>query len=116
WPAATAPMYNDSMACRDLNISRVLCSIVAGAFITVVLGWTAMFYPGGPHGYGPPADQELGMVLTSRGDRNWQISSGRNGWHHVVTYWHMQVSGHSIIFSLSDIQAREFTLTDFRAH
>lgn len=75
-----------------------------------------MFIPNGEYGYGPPASDDLGLTMTSDGARIWQLSEGRNAWHHVVSYWHMQASGLSIMIPVSDYEAREFNLGELRTH
>ena len=44
--------------------------------------------------------------------RIWQMSRGDNSWHTVVDYWHMQVSGLSLMIPTADYEAERF---DFHA-
>jgi len=75
-----------------------------------------MFIPRGPHGYGPPVTEPLGLAKTSDGGRIWQIERGRNTWHTAVRYWHMQVSGLAPAIPAADYEARKFDLESLPAH
>lgn len=112
----TAASYDGRMNRRRAIAGRLLRALVVGAAVTVLLAWLAMFFPGGRHGYGPPPMQDLGLVKTSDGARTWQLSAGRNAWHHVVTYWHVQVSGMSIMMRDDDFAARQFDPNELPAH
>lgn len=86
-----------------------------GVIVTIAISWTAMFVPWGAHGYGPPDEQELGLV-DGREYKSYQVSSGRNAWHHVVSYWWIQVSGRSMMFMVEDREARKLDLDTLPAH
>lgn len=76
---------------------RVLFAIAIGIITTIAISWVAMFIPYGSHGYGPPVFDDLGIVVGSPSTgKSYQVSEGRNAWHHVVTYWWMQISGQSL--------------------
>lgn len=44
-------------------------------------------------------------------DRIWQLNRRPGAWHTVIDYWHMQVSGQSLMIPSADYEAQKF---DFR--
>jgi hypothetical protein len=89
------------MSARSVTPRMTLLALVLGTMTTVAIAWVAMFIPHGEHGYGPPAASELGVVLDETGEypRYLQLWEGRNAMHHVVSFWWMQISGQSLMFS-----------------
>lgn len=93
---------------RVQNLRRAALCVAFGLLVTVALAWAAMFWPrGGRDYYGPPSVEEIGLTRTSDASSIWTITEGRNAWHHVVTYWRMQISGMSLTIPLDDYRARE---------
>lgn len=83
-------------------------ALLLGLATTVALAWLAMFVPrSGRDYYGPPATTDLGRARTSDGSRTWSISEGRNAWHHVVSYWFNQISGHAMMIPTADFEANK---------
>lgn len=89
---------------------RISIALLAGVAITVALSWLAMPLPRGNAWHGPKTAQDLGL-WEARDGKLWSISRGRNAWHTVVSYWHMQVSGQSMMIPEADYEAQKF---DFR--
>jgi hypothetical protein len=83
---------------------------------TVVVAWLAMLLPVASHGYGPAVADDIGVALAPGGVKTWQISEGRDRWHHVVQYWWMQISGQSLMMSIDDLEARKIDLATLPAH
>lgn len=75
-----------------------------------------MLVPYSDHGYGPPIDGELGLVRTTDELRIIDLSEGRNAWHHIVSYWWMQMSGRSLWIPISDFEARAVRLDTVPSH
>jgi hypothetical protein len=104
------------------SVSReVLVSLCVGVVASVAISWLAMFLPHGDHGYGPPVDRDLGVAHGTPynqggSGKTWQISEGRNAWHHVVSYWWMQVSGQSLSMPIDDFEARKLDLGTLPDH
>ena len=93
---------------RGHQVRRLSVALLVGVMVTVALAWLAMFLPTGSQWYGPAATEQLGLAKTSDAARIWQIDRGRNAWHVVVRYWHMQISGRSIMMSSEDFEGRRF--------
>lgn len=89
---------------------RIFIAILAGVATTVALSWLAMPLPRGNAWYGPRTHEDLGLWEAQDG-RHWGIDRGRNAWHTVVSYWHMQISGYSLSIPAADYEAWKF---DFR--
>lgn len=87
-----------------------------GLAMTVFISWTAMFWPNGKHGYGPPALTEVGLSKTADGHRIWRISEGHNAWHHVVDYWFNQISGMAVMIPIADYEAQKVDLESLPRH
>lgn len=85
---------------RDLLLA-VAIYLAAGAATAVALAWLAMFLPTGNAWHGPRTQQDLG-VWEAEDRKLWSIARGRNPWHTVVTYWHMQVSGLSLMIPIAE--------------
>lgn len=90
-----------------MRVRRIATALVFGIVATVAIAWLAMFLPPGRAWNGPPADQSLGMWKDSEG-RIWTMCRGDNAWHTVVDYWHMQVSGASLMIPTADYEAQKF--------
>jgi len=95
--------------------------VAVGLFLTIATSWLAMFVPNGDHGYGPRIDRDLGVARGTPYDqggsgKTWQISEGRNAWHHVVSYWWMQISGQSLWMPEDDYQAQRLDLSTLADH
>jgi hypothetical protein len=102
--------------CYPHPMRRVLLAIAVGIIITIAISWTAMLIPYGSHGYGPPVFDEIGIVVGSPSTgKSYQVSEGRNAWHHVVTYWWMQISGYSITLT-NDANERVIDLQTLPSH
>ena len=86
-----------------MKAGSLVATVGAGVVTTVVISWLAMFVPTGHAWYGPPTNQALGAAKASDG-KFWQLSRGQNGWHSVVSYWHMQISGMSMWMADDDYQ------------
>lgn len=97
------------MTRRALRPRRIAAALLVGAVVTVVLSWMAMFLPRGNAWYGPPHGQNLGLCEDSE-EKVWDLSRGDNAWHTVVSYWHMQISGHSLWIPAADYEAQKFDL------
>lgn len=96
--------------------ARLALVLLLGIAITIAISWTAMFWPRNRHGCGPLVDAEIGLTQSTTGDETWQISEGRNAWHHVVSYWRMQISGLSLMMPLDDYKSREVDLKILPSH
>lgn len=96
--------------------ARFVTALAAGLLITVLIAWAAMFWPYGKHGYGPATSVEVGLAKTADGHRIWQISEGRNAWHRVLAFHHMQISGASIMIPVDDYEARKVDLESLPRH
>ena len=108
--------YDGPMMTRGHSVRGLLVSIMLGIAITVVLAWLAMFLPLKHRWQGPPATDEVGLTKAADDIRIWQISRGANAWHRVYTYWHMQISGMSMMMSLDDYNARNVLLKAVPRH
>ena len=76
-----------------------------------------MFIPYGSHGYGPPVFDDLGIVDGSPSSgKTYQVREGRTAWHHVVTYWWMQMSGRSFTLSRDAYENDLIDLTSLPSH
>ena len=106
------------MRARSNQLRPIAIALLPGAITTIAIAWAAMFIPHGGHGYGPPVFDDLGIVLddSSEYPRYVQVSEGRNAWHHVVTYWWMQMSGQSLWIPLEDYEARKLDLDELPDH
>lgn len=108
------------MPCRPSNTVRpILFALALGAFTTVTLAWAAMFFPNGDHGYGPPTVTELGIALDDSGEspRYIQVWEGASASHRVISYWWMQVSGQSLVFSQPyDYESRKAAINALPRH
>jgi hypothetical protein len=100
---------------RWLTGRRICFALEFGVLITIAISWTAMFVPWGRHGYGPPIYGDLGLVDGSN-YRTYQVSEGSNAWHHVVSYWWMQVSGQSLMMTIDDCEAGALDLNTLPSH
>ena len=98
------------MRIRRRYARRIANALGAGVIATIALGWLAMFLPAGNAWYGPPAAQVLGLWKADD-QKVWRISRGANAWHTTVVYWHMQISGLSLMIPTADYEAQKF---DFR--
>lgn len=96
---------------RTIQVRQIVIALVFGIIVTVSISWLAMFLPRGNAWYGPRTTEDVGLWKTDDESKIWEMSRGENAWHEVVTYWHMQMSGHSIMIPLEDYEARKF---DFR--
>lgn len=92
-------------------VLRIIIALLVGVIVTIALSCLAKRFPTGNAWYGPPATEDIGLWKTDDGYTIWQISRGSNAWHEVVTYWHMQISGQSLMIQIEDYEARTF---DFR--
>lgn len=96
---------------------RLAFAVLLGLATTIALAWLAMFVPrSGRDYYGPPATTDLGYSRTSDGSRIWFISEGRNAWHHVVSYWFMQISGQAMMIRIEDYEANKANLEALPRH
>jgi hypothetical protein len=99
---------------RPSRLRRVVIAILLGVATTVAVSWLAMFLPSGAHGYGPRIDHDFGIATAPSIMKTFQISEGRNRWHHVVQYWWMQVSGQSM--AMMDRDERQFDIAQLPSH
>jgi hypothetical protein len=114
---AMCAVFSFSMSQRRVSIRRIVIALLAGAFITVALAWLAMFLPwDGQKWYGPRTGRELGMAMEEAGQRTFQINDGRNRWHHVVSYWWMQISGQSWSMRAEDFEKHRFDFKTLPSH
>ena len=98
------------MRIRRRYARRIAAALAVGLIVTTAIAWGAMFLPPGNAWYGPPAVQVLGLWKADD-QKIWRISRGASAWHTTVVYWHMQISGMSVMIPLADYEAQKF---DFR--
>lgn len=96
--------------------TRVVCALLLGAMTTVAVSWLAMFLPRGNAWNGPAVTQDVGLTRAQDAGAIWTIARGSNAWHEAVVYWHMQISGVSLMFDSEDFEARKVDVSLLPRH
>jgi hypothetical protein len=101
---------------RRVVIRRLTWALAFGVAATVASAWIGMMLPPGPGWYGPSPDEALGVARAEGDHRIWAIDRGTHPAHLVVRYWHMQISGRSMMIPEADFDARRYDLEALPGH
>jgi len=115
---ADSVVYSAVVKTQRVPAGRIIVALTAGAIITVALSWLAMFLPLGNAWYGPPTVEDLGLGREEDEGyyKYWQLTQGTNAWHRVISYWHMQISGQSLMIPLVDYDAQKLDFDTLPEH
>ena len=112
-----APQPSFLMMHGKFPLRIAIVALLIGMATTIIISWLAMFLPWSEQKwYGPPRTQDLGVADAPSDYKTFQITEGRNAWHHVVEYWWMQISGRSLTMPRTDHDERAFDLKNLPAH